>query len=86
MAKVETDPKVFYVKAKVYRFTSLLFVTIGIFVFCVLYVKNIDGRLMEALREPYTIFYFLVPFVPGAVLTIMADRAEKKYRALLEKK
>ncbi|MDD3019669.1 MAG: hypothetical protein PHX61_01655 [Alphaproteobacteria bacterium] len=85
MAK-EEDPKVYLVKAKLYRFTSLLFVTIGIFVFCVLYVKYIDGRLLESLKSPYTIFYFLVPFAPGAVLTILADRAEKKYRSFAEKK
>lgn len=66
-------------KAKVYRFTSLLFVTIGIILFCVMYVKNVDGRLVEALRNPGTIFIFLVPFVPAAVLSFLADRAEKKY-------
>jgi len=86
MAKNEIDPRTYYIKAKVYRFTSLLFVTLGIFVFCILYVKNVDGRLMEALRDPYTIFYFLVPFVPGAVLTYLADRAEKKYKSLSDKK
>lgn len=66
-------------KAKVYRFASLLFVTIGIVLFCVMYVKNVDGRLVEALRNPLTIFIFLIPFVPAAVLSLLADRAEKKY-------
>ncbi len=66
-------------KAKVYRFTSLLFLTIGIILFCVMYIKNVDGRLAEALRNPLTIFIFLVPFVPAAVLSLLADRAEKKY-------
>jgi cytochrome bd-type quinol oxidase subunit 2 len=66
-------------KAKVYRFASLLFVTIGIILFCVMYVKNVDGRLVEALRNPLTIFIFLIPFVPAAVLSFLADRAEKKY-------
>lgn len=66
-------------KAKVYRFASMLFLTIGIILFCVMYVKNVDGRLVEALRNPGTIFIFLVPFVPAAVLSFLADRAEKKY-------
>lgn len=44
-----------------------------------MYVKNVDGRLVEALRNPLTIFIFLVPFVPAAVLSFLADRAEKKY-------
>ncbi|HPQ50168.1 MAG: hypothetical protein KDJ26_00130 [Alphaproteobacteria bacterium] len=85
MAGKEIDPNVYFVKAKVYRFTSLLFITIGIIVFCILYVKNIDGKLLESLKNPSTIFYFLVPFGPGAVLTILADRAEKKYRDLKKK-
>lgn len=76
------DPTMYYMRAKVYRVVSLLFVTIGIGVFCVLYVKNVEGRLMEALKDPYTVFYFLVPFVPAAVLSILADRADKKYQTL----
>jgi hypothetical protein len=44
-----------------------------------MYVKNVDGRLVEALRNPLTIFVFLVPFVPAAVLSFLADRAEKRY-------
>lgn len=82
MAPKDGDAKKYLMKAKVYRFTSYLFITLGIFVFCGLYVRNVDGRLVEAIRDPYTIFYFLVPFIPGGVLTILADRAEKKYMIL----
>lgn len=81
MAK-EKDPKEYLVKSKVYRFASLLFVTIGILVFCVLYVKNVDGRFFEAIRDPFTISIFLVPFIPAALLSFLSDRAEKKYKEL----
>ncbi len=70
-------------KAKVYRFTSLLFLTIGIILFCVMYVKNVDGRLVEALQNPLTIFIFLVPFAPADVLSLLEDRAEKKYSDIM---
>lgn len=85
MAK-EKSPAEYLVKAKLYRFTSLLFVTIGIFVFCVMYVQNIEGKLLQALKDPMTISVFLVPFIPAAVLTFLADSAEKKYRQLTRSK
>ena len=82
MAGKEKDPKEFLVKSKVYRFASLLFVTIGIMVFCVLYIENVDGRFFEAIRDPFTISIFLVPFIPAAILSFLADRAEKRYQSL----
>lgn len=73
------------VKAKLYRTFSLVFVTIGIFMFCFLYISQVEGRLLEALRDPYTIMVFLIPFLPAAVLTWIADRFEKKYLAAVKK-
>jgi hypothetical protein len=73
------------VKAKLYRTFSLIFVTIGIFMFCFLYISQVEGRLLEALRDPYTIMVFLIPFMPAAVLTWIADRFEKKYLAAVKK-
>ena len=64
---------------------SLLFVTLGIFIFCALYVQNIEGRLVDALKDPVTVLIFLFPFVPAAVLTMLADGAEKKYRQMVNK-
>ncbi len=72
-------------KAKLYRTFSLIFVTIGIFMFCFLYISQVEGRLLEALRDPYTIMVFLIPFMPAAVLTWIADRFEKKYLAAIKK-
>lgn len=64
---------------------SLLFVTLGIFIFCILYIQNVEGRLVDALKDPFTIIIFLFPFVPAAVLTMLADSAEKKYRQMVNK-
>lgn len=64
---------------------SLLFVTLGIFIFCALYIQNVEGRLVEALKDPMTVFIFLLPFIPAAVLTMLADSAEKKFKKMMKK-
>ncbi len=76
----EKDPRELLVKSKLYRFASLLFVTIGIFIFCALYIQNVEGRLMAAIKDPLIILIFVFPFLPAALLSFLADKAEKKYR------
>ena len=73
------DPRQYLIKSKVYRVASLIFLTIGVFVFGILFVQNVSGRISEALREPATVLIFIIPFLPAAFLTFMADRYEKKY-------
>jgi hypothetical protein len=82
VAKQKTAQE-YLIKSKLYRFVSLLFVTLGVFVFCVMYIKNVEGRMLEALRDPMIITVFLVPFLPAAILTMMADSAEKKYKKMI---
>lgn len=84
MSKQKT-PQEYLVKSKLYRFMSLLFVTLGIFIFCALYIQNVEGRLLEALKDPMTVFIFLLPFIPAAVLTMLADSAEKKFKDMTKK-
>lgn len=84
MSKKKTAQE-YLIKSKLYRFMSLLFVTLGIFIFCALYIQNVEGRLVEALKDPMTVFIFLLPFVPAAVLTILADSAEKKFKDMTKK-
>ena len=76
----EKDPRELLVKSKLYRFASLLFVTIGIFIFCALYIQNVEGRLMAAIKDPLIILIFVFPFLPEDLLSFLADKAEKKYR------
>ncbi len=76
-----TEHRLLLQKSKLYRTFSLVFVTLGIFVFCFMYVNNVDGRLMDALKDPTTIGIFLIPFLPAAALSFIADRYEKKYIA-----
>ena len=85
MGSVSTETRLLLAKSKLYRTFSLIFVTIGIFIFCFLYVNNVDGRFMQAMRDPLTIMIFLVPFLPAAALTWIADRFEKKYLDAIQK-
>ena len=77
-----TNPKEYLIKAKFYRAVSMVFVVLGLVVFMILYIANIEGRLMEALKNPFTLCLFIIPFLPAAVLSYIADRFEKKYQKL----
>ncbi len=64
---------------------STFFLVIGGIIFLNLYVDNIEGRWLEALRKPATVGMVLLPFLPAFVLSLMATKAQNKYRALLKK-
>lgn len=64
----------------------MVFVALGLVVFMLLYIANVEGRLMEALKNPFTIGMFIIPFLPAAVLSVLADRNEKKYIKLTQAK
>lgn len=81
MAKEKTAQE-YLIKSKLYRFVSYFFVGLGLLVFCILYVQNVEGRLLQALKHPMIVAVFLVPFFPAIVLTLLADRAEKKYQKM----
>lgn len=80
------NPKEYLIKSKFYKVASMVFVVLGLVVFMVLYIANIEGRFMEALKNPFTIGIVIIPFLPAAVLSILSDRNEKKYLKLTEKK
>ncbi len=46
--------------------------------FLQLYLTKIEGRVLEALKEPLIIVIFFMPFVPAAFLSFMATRLEQK--------
>ena len=85
MAEVK-NPKEYLIRAKFYRTFSLIFVVLGIIIFSFLYVANVDGRLIAALKNPFTLGIFIIPFLPAAVLSFLAARNEKRYYKLVEKK
>lgn len=52
--------------------------------FLVLYFKNVEGRLVEALHNPMTIAVLLLPFLPAIVMTFLAERARSKFISFLQ--
>ncbi len=83
MAKEKTAQE-YLIKSKLYRIVSLVFVTIGVIIFAIMYIQNVEGRLMQALKDPATIAIFLIPFIPAAIMSLLADSAEKKYKKMSE--
>ncbi len=70
---------------KLYRLLSILFLCTGLFTFILLYLRNIEGRLLDALSEPMTIIMIVFPFIPAVILSILAKSSEKKFLVLKEK-
>lgn len=84
MAKAPVNPKEYLIKSKFYRAVSLVFVVIGLIAFLMLYIANVEGRVMEALKNPVTILFFIIPFLPAIVLSMLASKNEKKYLKMTE--
>ena len=76
--------RVLLIKTRLYRFFALAFAFTGLLVFLYLYFKNVEGHLLEALRNPLFVFILLVPFMPAAILAWKAERIEKQFYALLQ--
>lgn len=85
MAKAPTNPKEYLIKAKLYKAVALAFLILGLVVFMALYISKIEGRLMEALKDPTTLIVFVFPFLPAAFLSWLSSKNEKKYEKITEK-
>lgn len=66
-------------KARLLRFFAFVFACVGIVVFIALYFQNVEGSFLSALTNPFIVTIILVPFLPAAVLSFMASRAERQY-------
>lgn len=84
MAKTPANPKEYLIRSKFYKATSIVFIVIGMIAFLALYISNVEGRVMEALRNPGTILMFIIPFLPAIVLSMLGSKNEKKYLKMTE--
>lgn len=66
-------------KARILRFFAFIFACVGILVFVVLYIQNVEGTFLSALTNPFVVTIILVPFLPAAVLSFVASRLERQY-------
>lgn len=76
-----TSLKESLVKARFYRLFAVLFAIGGLVMFLYLYLDRVEGRLFDALRDPFVVVIILVPFLPAVVLSWLAGKHER----LLEK-
>ena len=70
-------------KVQAYSFLSTIFLIFGGVIFLDLYEDNVRGQILESLRSLKTIGIFVLPFLPGIVLGMMAARTQSQYIALL---
>jgi hypothetical protein len=84
MAKQAPTSRDLWLKSKVYRVLSLAFIMIGLLIFSIQYINNVDGRFLEALRNPEIVLIFLIPFIPAFFLFLIANSYEKKYLKAVE--
>ncbi len=71
--------KKYAVKARIYRFFSLVLAALGFVIFIAIYINSVEGNILSALRNPVTIITVIFPFIPAAVLSFMSARNEKKF-------
>lgn len=73
------------IKARLYRFFALAFAFTGVAVFVTLYMRDVHGQLLEALRDPSIVGLVLLPFLPSVILSYMAQKTERQFAALVTK-
>lgn len=80
------DPKVreAFVKVKMYRIFAYIFFFVGILIFLMLYNGYMEGRPFKEVLSFAMIFIIIIPFLPAAVLSAIALRAEKDAKQSLE--
>lgn len=63
-----------------YQLFAYVFAAAGIIVFTILYYNYFEGQLIESLKNPKTPVILMVPFLPAAILAIIAERMRQKAR------
>lgn len=72
------------INAKILQFCADVFAVFGLFLFAYIYFTQWHDNPLAAVRDPYFVVTMLVPFIPAALLALLASKKRKKIRALLE--
>ena len=73
-----------YYKARTYNWFSIGFGVMGLGVFGMMFQRYVVPRPLDALQDPSTLMVFLFPFVPAVVMSFIARRADKRFRAMMD--
>ena len=71
-------------QTRFYKAMAAIFVAVGLIIFVMLYIKNVEGDLLAALKHPSVVLMLLLPFLPAIVLSWKAQKTEKKLFAILK--
>ena len=82
--EIRLKAREYLLKTRLYRFIALCFLIAGVALFIVLYLRYIQGDALAALRQPVLVLILLIPFIPAAVLTSMAGKAQKNLMAIMD--
>jgi hypothetical protein len=85
MDKEKAAAKELLVKAKIYRFLAGMFAVVGLIIFAIVFTSKFDGKIINALQNPYIVIAMVMPFLPAVVLSFMAAKADKKLNQLYVK-
>jgi hypothetical protein len=70
--------------SKILQICADIFAVFGVFLFAYIYFNHWQDNPFAALRDPFFIVTILMPFIPAAVLSLLAARKRRQIRALLE--
>lgn len=80
---IRIQARALLLKARIFRVFALAFAVFGLLLFGVIYSRHAGGDAFAALKDVRIVTIILVPFLPAIVLSFIANRAEKKFFALL---
>jgi hypothetical protein len=71
------------IRARVYRLFAILFAGAGVIIFVILYLQQMEGDIVNALKDRAFLTILLLPFLPAFILSLIAKRLESKYFKLV---
>lgn len=72
------------IKAQVYHMLAMFAGGVGLLVFLYMVTARADGNILVLLQDPYSIVFFLLPFLPAFVLSRVSSSAENQLKKLIE--
>lgn len=80
MSRREPKARELVIKARIYRMLALVFAFVGLVIFCIMFLRHVEGSFLSALTNPSVVIMIIFPFLPAAVLSFMANRLDRQYQ------
>jgi|GEM_PF-2716162 len=76
---IKVQARELLLRARLFKLFAVIFALMGLFVFCLLFMRHINGNLEQALQRPSTVVIIFMPFLPAFILSFLAKRSEKEF-------